>query len=146
MVICLRLFYFHFCVVLLTRGPSNWERGQMWWHRCARVFFYFFILFLFYRSFCCLCGSVERREHVFSWQDYASRIMQETCQGPKEVVITIDGVSISTTIDATIVRAWHADRSKDIKARKKQPRHRASSRHHTWQGTDINSQDSTGTA
>ena len=113
-IIFMRLFYFQFYVVLLTRGLSNWERGRMWWCRYAGDFFYLYLLFLFlfFWSFCCLCGSVEWREHVLSWQDYASRIMQETCQGPNEAVVMVDGVSISITVDATIIRTmWTEGRT-----------------------------------
>ena len=54
---------------------------------------------------------MERREHVFSWQDYASKIMQEMCQGPNKAVVIVDRVSISITVDATIIRTvWMKDR------------------------------------
>ena len=46
----------------------------------------------------------ERPEHVFFWQDYVNRIMQETYQRPNEAVVMVDGVSISITVNATIVR------------------------------------------
>ena len=36
--------------------------------------------------------------------------MQETCQGPNEAVVTVDGVSISIKINTTIVRTM---RTKD---------------------------------
>ena len=96
-------FIFIFCVVLLMRGPSNWERGRMWWRRCVEVFFYFFIFYYF--NFighfvvyaCCLYGSVERREHFFLGTIMQAEVMQETCQEPKEAVVTEDGVSISIT-------------------------------------------------
>ena len=102
----------------------------MWWRRCTGVFFYFF-LFLFYQSFCCLCGSVEQREHVLPWQDYASRIMQETCQGPKQVVVTVDGVSISITVETTIVRTMQKKMTENtVQTQKK------SSRYHIQQSTD----------
>ena len=81
--------------------------------------FFIFILFLFHRSFYYLCGSVEQREHVFSWQDYTSRIMQETYQGPNKAVVMVDRVSISITVDATIVKTTWTEQWKT------QSRHRA---------------------
>ena len=61
--------------------------------------------------------------------------MQETCQGPKEAVVMVDGVSISITVDATIKKR-DGEHSPDTEK---------SSRHHTWQSTGMNGQDSTGT-
>ena len=37
------------------------------------IFYYFYFIGHFVVYAYCLCGSVERREHFFSWHDYVSR-------------------------------------------------------------------------
>ena len=61
------------------------------------IFYYFYFIGHFVVYACCLYGSVERREHFFLSTIMQSEVMQETCQGPKEAVVTEDRVSISIT-------------------------------------------------
>ena len=87
----MRLFYFQFLCCFIDEGAIKLGEGTDMVAPVCQGFLLFFIFYYFY-----FIGHFVAWEHVFSWQDYA-RIMQETCQGPKEAVVTEDGVSISIT-------------------------------------------------
>ena len=60
-IIFMRLFYFQFLCCFIDEGAVKLGEGTdvvAPVHRGFLLFFYF-LLFLFYQSFCCLCGSVE---------------------------------------------------------------------------------------
>ena len=53
-IIFMRLFYFRFYVVSLTRGPSKWGEGTNVVAPVRRGFFYF--IFYILSVYCCLVG------------------------------------------------------------------------------------------
>ena len=69
-----------------------------------RSFLLFFFYFYFISHFAIYAKVWSKGNMFFSWQNYASRFMQETCQGPKEAIVMVGGVSISITVDTTMVK------------------------------------------
>ena len=103
----MRLFYFHFCVVLLTRGPSNWERGRMWWRQCAEVFFYFLffiisilsVILLFMRK----CGA--KGAFFFLARLCKQKLCRRCIKGQKRQSLQRTGLTSASRGDTTIGQA-----------------------------------------
>ena len=97
-IVFMRLFYFQFLCCFIDEGAVKLEEGTDVVAPVRRGFLLFFIFYYFYfiGHFVAYAGVWSEGNMFFSWQDYA-RIMQETCQEPKEAVVTKDGVSISIT-------------------------------------------------